>query len=205
MAIALGLIAGLVVLIGVLVWHLKASNAVFYWFTGNGFRAIRIGNAMNRYHLVDSAQLRTAIIAVLDRSRLDTLFLGPNQDEMFLSMGWRSEGFYLDIQFLTQLDTELTARVKEGMQKAGYSLSNENSWNVGMGPDLESTTLTYDVPNALDGAYQALDMAFHLRFENGKERWLGGWRDADFRSKDWGPSIQYETDPLLPVLGLDKV
>lgn len=204
MIIGLSLVVALLAIGGAILWRLKASGATLYWFHSNGFRAMHLGQAGEKYYPVDSEQLRTAVEALLDGTRLDHLFLGSNEDDLYITLSREEDSLILSVQFLTQLDQDLIRRTKEALSNFGLHLIDEMTWNEGMGPDLESTTLRFQAPDDLARACEALELAFQLRYENPQERWIGGMRSADFHMKDWGPSIQLPQDPLGPILGVDN-
>lgn len=204
MIIGLSVVIALLAIGGAILWRLKSSGATLYWFHSNGFRAIHLGSAGEKYYPVDSEQLRTAAEAVFEGTRLDHLFLGCNEVDLYITLSKEEGSMILSVQFLTQRDTELIRRTKEALSAFGLPLIDEMTWNEGMGPDLESTTLRFQAPDDLARACEALELAFQLRYENPRERWIGGMRSADFHTKDWGPSIQLPQDRLGPILGIDN-
>ncbi len=189
-------------------WRLKTTGATLYWFTAWGYRSLSLKPGP-RPRRVDPVQLRLVIQALLDGKGFDSLFVFPTADDdrngPTLENGM--QGLSVLVTFLALLENDLKLRTIDAMGENGWPLIDENAWNEGLGPDMESVTLKFAVSANLEDAYRAAETVLAIHGTgNPSERFVSAWNSASFPTGDRGLKIEMPSDPLAPILdGTDPI
>jgi hypothetical protein len=136
-----------------LAWVLsKLNGATVYRSHDAGFSAYTLGSASAAPRAVSAERFERVLERFVRGDLFDGLSVHRQGSGDQGGVGLFMEGGRVEasISFLRLKEPERVAAFRDRMAAHGYTTTDETEWNVGMGIDLDSVTLDYELPRRVE-------------------------------------------------------